>query len=314
MRRLHNSISLNCSLVVQPSTVHDTVHTPSTVHDTVHTPNTPEILNTIVNITTQRSSHNTSYLQTAMLPSPSDSNISDSSTRSSFSSLSSHMSPVSFSLTSHQEYQSTEHFHSQLIREGLKMKVREKMKKEPEDCFQMFTSIKKEKEELTTDDQLRRQKRRERNKIAAEKCRNKKKLETMKLFATSDSVRLLNVQYKEDISRLEAEYKHLANILEHHKLICRKREKLETTRIVQPEEIEAFIDTNGEYNKEDYITEAGGYCFNQVYENDQIHDINQMVDNDMFDHAEYSTYQGDIVHSMEKYKYNYCENTMCAAI
>jgi len=200
------------------------------------------------------------------------------------------------------------------------MKVREKLKKEPEDCFQISTQIKKEKEELTTDDQLRRLKRRERNKIAGEKCRNKKKLETMKLFATSDSVRLQNVQYKEEISRLEAEYKHLANILDHHKLVCRKREKLNTSRILQPGEVEAFIDTNGEYNKEDHITEAGGYCFNQVYENDQIHDINQMdvndqvVDNDMFDHAEYSSYQGDVVHSMEKYKYNYCNNALCAAI
>ena len=57
--------------------------------------------------------------------------------------------------------------------------------------------------------------------MAAEKCRNKKKKETLKLFAESEMVEKANACYKEELSRLEEEEKHLIKILETHKPVCK---------------------------------------------------------------------------------------------
>merc|ERR1711892_1402553 len=219
MNRKNSKISLNCSFT-----------TPATTQDGGHTPNTPEILNTIVNITSQMCQQfsqsqppNTSTTQPLTLPSPSYSDISDSST---VSSLCSPISPSNSSLTSPQKSHSVvQDFHSQFIKEGLKMKVKQKMKVEPEFSFQhqLTRNIKKEKEDFNPEDEVRRRKRRHRNKIAAEKCRNKKKKETLNLFAESESVVLANARYKDDVARLEAEQRHLINILAQHQPMCKRQ-------------------------------------------------------------------------------------------
>jgi len=108
------------------------------------------------------------------------------------------------------------------------MKVKYKLKNEPQD-FERFMTIKKEYEDSTPEDNVRRQKRRERNKIAAEKCRIKKKKETMNLFSESEIVEHQNACYKDDIARLEAEQRHLMNILTQHQPLCKKRPKLDTS-------------------------------------------------------------------------------------
>ena len=145
MNRKNSKISLNCSFT-----------TPATTQDGGHTPNTPEILNTIVNITSQMCQQfsqpqpsNISTTQPLTLPSPSYSDISDSST---VSSLCSPMSPSYSSLTSPQKSHSVvQDFHSQFIKEGLKMKVKQKLKVEPEYLLQdqLPQNIKKETEVIT---------------------------------------------------------------------------------------------------------------------------------------------------------------------
>ena len=55
--------------------------------------------------------------------------------------------------------------------------------------------------------QEKRRRRRERNKVAAEKCRNKRKKAIEKLYSESESVVVQNQRFKEDIQRLEAEHR-----------------------------------------------------------------------------------------------------------
>eukprot|EP00092_Neocalanus_flemingeri_P016331 GFUD01017679.1.p1 GENE.GFUD01017679.1~~GFUD01017679.1.p1 ORF type:complete len:360 (-),score=80.88 GFUD01017679.1:51-1049(-) len=221
MNRKYSRISLNCSLSAPPTT-----------QDGCNTPNTPEILNTIVNITSQMCHQfsqpepsNIVIPQPLPLPSTSYSDISDSTTTSS---LYSPISPFTTSLSSpHESSSVVQDFHSQFVKEGLKMKVKQKLKMEPEDSLQekFALNIKREEEDLSPDDEVRRRKRRERNKVAAEKCRNKKKKETLNLFAESKSVERANAIYKDDIARLEAEQRHLISILEQHQPTCKKRRR-----------------------------------------------------------------------------------------
>merc|ERR1711942_71137 len=153
----------------------------------VHTPNTPEILNTIVSITTH-----TSHTPTQPWP-----------------------------CTTHTDA-GVQGYRSQFIKEGLKMKVKKNMELVTEDSLHKVLSqnIKEEIQDLSPEEETRRQRRRERNKVAAEKCRNKKKKETQKLFAESEMVERANACYKEELARLEAEKKHLLRILETHKPLC----------------------------------------------------------------------------------------------
>ena len=66
----------------------------------------------------------------------------------------------------------------------------------------------------------KRRKRRERNKIAATKCRNKKKAQTEKLLKENEEVQETNEKLKQEIRRLETEEKYLKNLLEKHKATC----------------------------------------------------------------------------------------------
>merc|ERR1711936_562358 len=93
---------------------------------------------------------------------------------------------------------SVQHIQSQFIKEGLKMKVRQKLKSEPEEggAYETNIKIKKEAEDLTPEDEERRRRRRERNKVAATKCRNKKKEKTTILVAESEIVEVQNASLK----------------------------------------------------------------------------------------------------------------------
>ena len=82
-------------------------------------------------------------------------------------------------------------------------------------------SIKKEgdHDDMPGDDNEKRRRRRLRNKIAAEKCRNKRKKAIEKLYSESEVVAIQNARFKEDIQRLEAEHRYiyikpLVNILQ----------------------------------------------------------------------------------------------------
>merc|ERR1712243_296288 len=174
-------IALNCGLAAPPTTT------------TCHTPNTPEILNAIVNISfptpSLPSQASTPFPPSSLsfppvvapqaAPPPS---YSDCSTPSSASGASPLSSPTG--------QNSVQHIQSQFIKEGLKMKVRQKLKSEPDEgaAFKPNLSIKREVEDLTPEDEDRRRRRRERNKVAATKCRNKKKEKTTILVAESEIV------------------------------------------------------------------------------------------------------------------------------
>merc|ERR1712200_33309 len=99
---------------------------------------------------------------------------------------------------------------------GLKMKVRQKLKSEPEEggAYETNIKIKKEAEDLTPEDEERRRRRRERNKVAATKCRNKKKEKTTILVAESEIVEVQNASLKAEVARLDAEKRRLCTSTE----------------------------------------------------------------------------------------------------
>jgi len=108
------------------------------------------------------------------------------------------------------------------------MKVKQKLKSEPEDPSGTAPSIeiKKELEDLTPEDEERRRRRRERNKVAATKCRNKKKEKTHILVAESEIVEVQNASLKAEVARLDAEKRRLTSILAQHEPNCAKRRRV----------------------------------------------------------------------------------------
>merc|ERR1712110_230644 len=124
---------------------------------------------------------------------------------------------------------SVQHIQSQFIKEGLKMKVRQKLKSEPEEgaaAFEPDLGIKREFEDLTPEDEDRRRRRRERNKVAATKCRNKKKEKTTILVAESEIVEVQNASLKAEVARLDAEKRRLTTILAQHAPNCAKKRRM----------------------------------------------------------------------------------------
>merc|ERR1711997_34757 len=79
------------------------------------------------------------------------------------------------------------------------------------------------REELTTDDTQRRSRRRERNKVAATKCRNKKKARTQILIRESETLTVQNQSLKTEIHKLEQEKVRLMQVLSGHENICLQR-------------------------------------------------------------------------------------------
>eukprot|EP00095_Tigriopus_kingsejongensis_P009605 maker-scaffold832_size90819-snap-gene-0.13 protein:Tk09605 transcript:maker-scaffold832_size90819-snap-gene-0.13-mRNA-1 annotation:"proto-oncogene c-fos" len=139
---------------------------------------------------------------------------------------------------------SVQHYRSQFIKEGLKMKVQQKLgagrgRHTSEEslastsvCSPMdpatpggSESIHIKSEELTEEDEVRRQRRRERNKVAATKCRNKKKHRTQLLVKESEVLEDQNKYLKTEISRLEGEKKRLMGVLSIHEPSCAKRQR-----------------------------------------------------------------------------------------
>merc|ERR1712032_517157 len=193
-------IALNCGLAAPPTTT------------TCHTPNTPEILNAIVNIS----------FPTPSMPLQASTPFPPSSL--SFPPVA---APQAAPLNSPTGQNSVQHIQSQFIKEGLKMKVRQKLKSEPEEggAFEPNLSIKRELEDLTPEDEDRRRRRRERNKVAATKCRNKKKKTTI-LVAESEIVEVQNASLKAEVARLDAEKRRLTSILAQHEPNCAKKRRM----------------------------------------------------------------------------------------
>jgi len=115
------------------------------------------------------------------------------------------------------------------------MKVQQKLKVDVETEYtanmdnMLVPKIKVEDEEnLTLEDEDRRRRRRERNKVAATKCRNKKKERTGFLMKDAEVLESQNSSLKIEISRLESEKRHLMDILALHEPSCAKRQRTDS--------------------------------------------------------------------------------------
>ncbi|GAB6033679.1 hypothetical protein CHUAL_013736 [Chamberlinius hualienensis] len=75
-------------------------------------------------------------------------------------------------------------------------------------------------DELTPEDEDRRRRRRERNKVAATKCRNKKKERTIHLMMESENLEQTNLTLRDEIQRLEVEKQRLLDMLSYHMPAC----------------------------------------------------------------------------------------------
>uniref|UniRef100_A0A182VWH9 BZIP domain-containing protein n=1 Tax=Anopheles minimus TaxID=112268 RepID=A0A182VWH9_9DIPT len=73
---------------------------------------------------------------------------------------------------------------------------------------------------LTPEDEDRRRRRRERNKIAATKCRMKKRERTVNLINESETLDAQNKELKSQVSKLESEYRKLVEVLQAHGPTC----------------------------------------------------------------------------------------------
>merc|ERR1719510_2477854 len=83
---------------------------------------------------------------------------------------------------------------------------------------------------LTFEDEERRLRRRERNKVAATKCRNKKKERTTRLIAEGEVLQIQNTALKEELRKLEAEARSLTDLLSQHNKVCAQKRKLENDK------------------------------------------------------------------------------------
>merc|ERR1712128_172954 len=189
---------------------------------------------------------------------------SECSENSSNSSIPSSLSPPYDSACCYQQQgsnflnpsMSVQRYHSQFIKEGLKMKVKQKIKEEPllEDGKLEVEDIKQENEDLTIEDEERRRRRRERNKVAATKCRNKKKERTTLLIAEGEVLEIQNSSFKEELIRLEAEKRRLNDILTQHEPTCVKRPRLEKVKDSSKNQKDVFKVPNAPTPKESHQT------------------------------------------------------------
>ncbi|XP_044254892.1 activating transcription factor 3 isoform X2 [Tribolium madens] len=189
------------------------------------TPRTPEILNSLIAMTNPMDNYsfgNNNIVKTSTKP---PTNMSSDSNSSSSSQLESPTTnPPSVQQTC-----------SQLIKAGLKLSIEQKRKlqSDGEDLLDLdkCKRIKKnecsESEEdrnkqdgLTPEDEERRRRRRERNKIAATKCRLKKREKTANLVNESETLETQNIELKTQLQELQNQKRGLIEMLELHRPLC----------------------------------------------------------------------------------------------
>lgn len=89
---------------------------------------------------------------------------------------------------------------------------------------------------LTPEDEDRRRRRRERNKIAATKCRLKKRECINNLMRESETLEAQNVELKTQLKSLEEEYKYLTDMWQAHQLECKNVSLLGSTTTREPDD------------------------------------------------------------------------------
>ncbi|XP_023014063.1 activating transcription factor 3 [Leptinotarsa decemlineata] len=192
------------------------------VESTNTTPRTPEILNSLIAMTNPLDGYNfgDAAKKNSNLNMSSDSNSSCSSQVE---------SPTT-------NPPSVQHTCSQLIKAGLKLTIEQKRKQlsDGEDLLDLDMVAKVRKIEcseseddriktepgLTPEDEERRRRRRERNKIAATKCRLKKRERTANLIHESETLETQNIELKTQLQELQGQKQSLMDMLSIHRPHC----------------------------------------------------------------------------------------------
>lgn len=128
---------------------------------------------------------------------------------------------------------------------------------------------------LTPEDEDRRRRRRERNKIAATKCRMKKRERTVNLVNESETLDAQNKELKAQVSELESQRRKLMEVLQAHSGNCVRREgfgPLPSLSTIRSENCKflnelSFLDGQGEVKYSECLKAEGqdaglppGYC------------------------------------------------------
>ncbi|XP_013793890.2 cyclic AMP-dependent transcription factor ATF-3-like [Limulus polyphemus] len=108
---------------------------------------------------------------------------------------------------------------SLLVKEGLKMTIQTKRKIQGKDQI-VLEHREPSQDQLTLEDKMRRMKRRERNKVAAAKCRKIKKERTYKLAIESEHLEADNFALRTEIQSLKLERQKLLALLTNHLPRC----------------------------------------------------------------------------------------------
>ncbi|XP_044748037.1 activating transcription factor 3 [Coccinella septempunctata] len=198
------------------------------------TPRTPEILNSLIAMTNPLDNYFGDGSHKVKNGPPT--NVSTDSNSSSSSQLE---SPTA------NNPPSVQHTCSQLIKAGLKLTIEQKRKLQ-QDCDDFLDLDKlpkrprktecSESEEdktkldsgLTPEDEERRRRRRERNKIAATKCRLKKRERTANLITESETLETQNLELKNQVHELQQQKRTLEEVLAHHRPQCQHQIKQAT--------------------------------------------------------------------------------------
>ncbi|RZB40230.1 proto-oncogene c-Fos protein [Asbolus verrucosus] len=190
------------------------------------TPRTPEILNSLIAMTNPLDSFSFGNSAAKTSTKPPTNTSSDSNSSSSSQVESPTTNPPSVQQTC-----------SQLIKAGLKLSIEQKRKHQSdgEDLLDLdkCKRIKKnecsESEEdrnkqdgLTPEDEERRRRRRERNKIAATKCRLKKREKTANLVNESETLETQNIDLKTQLQELQNQKRSLVEMLTLHRPHCQQ--------------------------------------------------------------------------------------------
>lgn len=192
-----------------------------------NTPRTPEILNSLIAMTNPMDAYqfngDGTKSVTRSVPHAGSSSDSNSSSSSQVESPTGNNPP------------SVQHTCSQLIKAGLKLTIEQKRKQQGdgEDLLDLDSvkrlkrchesseteedRIKQEPNGLTPEDEERRRRRRERNKIAATKCRLKKRERIANLMTESETLETQNVDLKNHLQELKNQERLLMEILTVHR-------------------------------------------------------------------------------------------------
>jgi len=267
---METGMKLNCSLTKSRTTSTEVKST---------TPDTPEILNQILNILPPAGTHQRKDSEEGESVRKEDEEAKEKEIK---------FSDCMFERNSElgQELSEGNEENKETVRAALKMRV--KRKRQYSDCNngefeEGFLFEKAYNQGLTVDDDVRRQRRRDRNKVAATKCRNKKKERTTRLIAEGEVMEIQNECLKDEMMRLELEHKHLTTMLSKHEPSCGKKIKREdSNEKICYEDKSSFYNVNANKNNSIHINNNNNNsvysdCKYKVKEEDRFYENDNSV-------------------------------------